>query len=128
MTRIIVADDDRITSHLVCSLLRKQGYQPEAAFDVPSFLLLSRRSPVPDVVLLDLHMPGGTGVESVRWFMEDPTLARIPLVLMSGTNGSAAEALGFQLGAMAFLGKPIDPVRLQSVVSTALLRPAAGLE
>ena len=120
MTRIIVADDDRVTSHLVCSLLRKQGYHPEAAFDVPSFLLLSRRSPVPNVVLLDLHMPGGTGVESVQWFMEDPALARIPLVLMSGTNGSAAEVLGLQLGAIAFVGKPIDPVRLLAVVATAL--------
>ena len=120
MTRIIVADDDRITSHLVCSLLRKQGYQPEAAFDVPSFLLLSRRAPVPDVVLLDLHMPGGTGVESVQSFMDDPVLARVPLVLMSGTNGSAAEVLGLQLGAMTFLGKPIDPVRLLSAVATAL--------
>ena len=120
MTRIIVADDDRITSHLVCSLLRKQGYQPEAAFDVPSFFVLSRRSPSPSVVLLDLHMPGGTGVESVQWFMDDPTLARIPLVLMSGTNGSAAEVLGLQLGAIAFVGKPIEPVRLLAVVATAL--------
>ena len=124
MTRIIVADDDRVTSHLVCSLLRKQGYHPEAAFDVPSFLLLSRRSPVPNVVLLDLHMPGGTGVESVQWFMEDPALARIPLVLMSGTNGSAAEVLGLQLGAIAFAGKPIDPVRLLAVVATALAAEA----
>lgn len=120
MTRIIVADDDRITSHLVCSLLRKQGYQPEAAFDVPSFLLLSRRSPLPEVALLDLHMPGGTGVESVQWFMEDPALARIPLVLMSGTHGSPAELLGLQLGAKAFVGKPINPTLLISVVADAL--------
>ena len=120
MTRIIVADDDRITSHLVCSLLRKQGYQAETAFDVPSFLLLARRSPVPDVVLLDLNMPGGTGVESVQWFMEDPILARIPLVLMSGTDGSAAEVLGWQLGAKGFVSKPVNPMQLISVVATAL--------
>ena len=120
MTRIIVADDDRVTSHLMCAKLRRHGYAREAALDVPALFRLCAAPPAPQVILLDLHMSGGSALHSIRRLVDDPTLSGTPLILMSGSSNSPEEQDGQLLCAVAFLLKPIDPTRLVDTIDAAL--------
>ena len=86
MKRIIVAEDDRMTSHLLCAVLRKGGYAAESALDVSSLFVLCEQLPVPDAVLLDLNMPGGTGTDSIRRLKRTRALAHVPVIIISGSS------------------------------------------
>jgi CheY-like chemotaxis protein len=117
--RVVVAEDDRLTSHLVCAILRKSGYLPDAAFDVPLTLAAAARVPLPVVILLDMHMPGGTGMEVLRTLKApDAATALVPVIVMSGSSAEeiAVDEL-MRLGAVGFLGKPIDPSRLTALLA-----------
>ena len=59
--RILVADDDRVVSTLVCALVRKKGWQAIAAFDANQAFMVAMQNPPPDAIILDIGMPGGTG-------------------------------------------------------------------
>lgn len=122
MTRVIVADDDRVTSHLVCSVLRRQGYEAEPARDVEALFVACARAPAPAAILLDLNMPGGSGADSVHRIRHDPALARVPLIVVSGSELSADHAMALDAGATAFIDKPIDIARLLAVLADAIAR------
>ena len=120
MKRIIVAEDDRMTSHLLCAVLRKGGYAAESAFDVSSLFVLCEQLPVPDAVLLDLNMPGGTGTDSIRRLKRTGALAHVPVIIISGSSVPEDQATALALGAYAFLCKPIDPQSLLDALRAAL--------
>ena len=61
--RVLVADDDKMLSQMLCSVLRQAGHKPTPAFDSVQALMNAMRQPVPDLVLLDIAMPGGSGLD-----------------------------------------------------------------
>lgn len=124
MTRVIVADDDRVSSHLLCAVLRRNGYAPEAVMDVSALFEASHRMPTPTAILLDLNMPGGTGADSIRRLKSAPELADVPIIVVSGSDDPADQAESLGLGASAFVSKPVDPARLIGVIQRAV--DAAG--
>ena len=128
MTRVIVADDDRVTSHLLCAILRKSGYAPEPALDVPALFAACARTPVPGAILLDLNMPGGSGADSIRYIKRTPPLAAVPLIIISGSDVEADHVEAMELGAVAFLNKPIDPAVLLATLTRAMVGRARSLE
>jgi CheY-like chemotaxis protein len=119
MTRVIVADDDRVTSHLVSAILRRGGYAPEPVLDVPALFAACLRAPTPRAILLDLGMPGGTGADSIRYIKGTPAVAAVPLIIISGSEADADHVEAIRLGAAAFLDKPIDPAALLSALARA---------
>lgn len=120
MTRVIVADDDRVTSHLLCAILRRTGYTPEPVLDVASLVAACARRPVPQAILLDLNMPGGTGADSIRHIKATPALAGVPLVIVSGSDDASDRDQAMLLGAIAFLDKPLDPARLLDILGEVI--------
>lgn len=122
MTRIIVADDDRVTSHLVCAILRKHGYLPEPARDVDELFAACANAPRPAAILLDLNMPGGSGTDSVRRIRSDPALTGVPLLIVSGSDQEADHQMAVASGASAFITKPIDMAQLLVAVTDAIGR------
>ena len=126
MTRIIVADDDAVTSHLVCAVLRTHGYAPEPARDVESLFLACTKQPRPAAILLDLNMPGGSGADSVRRIKSDSELAGVPLLIVSGSDQAADHQMATAAGVSAFIDKPIDMAHLLSVVADAIARASGS--
>ena len=106
--RVIVAEDDRVTSHLVCALLRKHGYTPEQALDLPALVAACEREPTPSAILLDMHMPGGSGTDTLRWLKGHTSLGSVPVIVMSGSHSADDDRTAKELGAIAFLDKPIQ--------------------
>jgi putative two-component system response regulator len=71
----------------------------------------------PNLILLDIMMPGMNGFEVCRKIKENPGLSSIPVVFLSGNNSEEDIRTGMSLGAAGFLGKPINPVKVQEIIS-----------
>jgi CheY-like chemotaxis protein len=115
---LIVEDDPEVRSMLI-ALLGAQGFYAVAAEDGLEALHLLRtvrhRAPdAPCLVLLDLNMPRLGGSEFRRAQLEDPTVAQVPIALMSGAAGLTQTAKA--MGAVATLAKPIDVDALLKIV------------
>jgi two-component system response regulator MprA len=120
---VLIVEDDRDVREMLCYFLSTEGFHIVAAEDGLEALHLlrtmRRRAPAePCLVLLDLRMPRLGGQEFRRAQLEDPTVADVPVAVITGaTDGHQhAEALG----AVALVHKPIDVTLLLDVVRTAL--------
>ena len=116
---ILIVEDDADTREMLATLLVMEGFHAVAAEDGLEALHLLRtvrhRAPeVPCLVLLDLKMPRLGGHEFRRAQLGDPTVAGVPVAVMSGATDLEARALA--LGAVASVSKPIDCDVLMEVV------------
>ncbi|MCU0524373.1 MAG: response regulator [Elainella sp. Prado103] len=104
--RILVVDDIPDNSFLLQTLLEEEGYQVEVADDGRTALRKIADNP-PDLILLDVMMPGMNGFEVTQRIRQNAELPFIPILLITGyTEPSPAD--GFDLGADGFIRKPID--------------------
>jgi CheY-like chemotaxis protein len=116
---ILIVEDDRETREMLATLLALEGFHAVAAEDGLEALHLlrtvRRRAPeVPCLVLLDLKMPRLGGNEFRRAQLGDPTVASVPVAVMSGATDLEARAKA--LGAVASVSKPINCDVLMEVV------------
>ncbi|MFP8966496.1 diguanylate cyclase domain-containing protein [Pokkaliibacter sp. CJK22405] len=78
------------------------------------------RSQQPDIILLDIVMPGMDGHEVCRQLKADPSTENIPVIFVTSQNDDNDEAFGFEIGAVDFISKPINPVIVRARVRTQL--------
>jgi DNA-binding response OmpR family regulator len=122
--RILVADDDMVMSQLICAIVREAGHEPMPAFDAMQTVMFAMRSPAPALIILDISMPGGTGVEALRKLKRSAKTSMIPVVVLSGSTDAGMPAQVKALGAVDYLPKPIEPESLLAVLSRALEKAA----
>jgi two-component system, chemotaxis family, chemotaxis protein CheY len=115
---ILVVEDDPLTREALGALLGGAGYTARAAAEGGEALEVLRQGPPPDLILLDLLMPGMDGWHFRREQQHDPALATIPVVVCSGTGDADLHAAA--LGAIGFIDKPIDPDQLLDTIHRAL--------
>jgi CheY-like chemotaxis protein len=120
---ILVIEDDAMTRQSLGMILGPAGYATCEAADGQEALLLLQRGPRPDLIVLDLLMPGMDGWHFRREQLRVPALAAIPVVVCSGTGDADLHAAA--LGAAGFLDKPIDADQLLEMVAR-VLRQAQG--
>jgi putative two-component system response regulator len=120
---ILIADDDRVLSQLVCTIVRKAGHVPIPVYDSMQALMFAMRPPVPALIILDLNMPGGTGLEALRKLKLSARTSPIPVIVLSGSVEEDMPEHVKSLGAEVFLAKPIDPEQLLHAVRRALGEP-----
>lgn len=123
--RILVADDDRVIAQLICAVLQKAGHQPVPAHDAMQAFMFAMRSPAPQLVVLDVNMPGGTGVEALRKLKQSARTCGIPVIVVSGVEDPTMPQRMRELGALDVLPKPVDPAALLEAVDRALGRAVA---
>ncbi len=106
--KILVAEDDKVVSLLVCGILREQGHKTLAAYDQMQTIMFANKLPGPDAIILDLSMPGGTGGETLRRLKSSTRTQTIPVIVLSGTCEPHAPRLVAELGGESFLSKPVN--------------------
>ena len=117
--KVLVADDDKVLTRLVTAGLKTRGWQVEVAHDAMQALMFAMKAPHPDVIALDIGMPGGTGFTVLKKLRQSSRTEQIPVVVVSGSISEADEALVTELGAVAFLRKPVDAQTLHDTLSRA---------
>jgi DNA-binding response OmpR family regulator len=107
--RVVIADDDADVRMLVMIAVRKAGLVLAAVAEDGNEAWQFVREQMPDLVVLDVSMPGLSGLDVCRLIRSDPQLAEIPVLLLSaGVSGSSHE-LGIEAGADDFMPKPFSP-------------------
>ncbi|MBO9544207.1 PleD family two-component system response regulator [Caulobacter sp.] len=109
--RILVVDDIEANVRLLEAKLTAEYYEVTTAMDGPSALAMAAKD-LPDIILLDVMMPGMDGFTVCRKLKEDPATRHIPVVLITALDGRADRIQGLESGASDFLTKPIDDVML----------------
>lgn len=109
--RILVVDDIEANVRLLEAKLTAEYYEVSTAMDGPTALAMAARD-LPDIILLDVMMPGMDGFTVCRKLKEDPTTRHIPVVLITALDGRGDRIQGLESGASDFLTKPIDDVML----------------
>ncbi len=117
MRRVLIADDEPNVRRMLASLLRSEGFRVQEA-DSGDACLLALREFEPDVILLDLLMPGRTGLETLVELKRAAT--DVPVVMMSGRASLADAVQATQLGAHHFLEKPLSPEAVLLILGSAL--------
>ncbi len=114
---VILAVDDAPENLDIVKNLLASRYTIKAAINGPMALKIASRQP-PDLVLLDVQMPGMNGYEVCRQLKADPATAAIPVIFLTGESDIAKEAYG--AGASGYVLKPIDPAVLLPMIEKHL--------
>ena len=120
--KILVAEDDSDIADLIVRYLRKQGWTAHVASAGDEALAFARREPV-DLVVLDVMLPGLSGLEVCRALRDDKATAATPIIMVTARAEETDRIVGLDIGADDYLAKPFSPNELVARVR-ALLRRA----
>jgi putative two-component system response regulator len=118
--RIMVVDDEPLNSKAVIKYLRQAGYDNFAQSADPGDVLRTMQQFRPDLMLLDLVMPGISGIEILRSVANNEELARTPIIILTAVDDRRVKAEALNLGAADFLTKPVDASELTARVRNVL--------
>ena len=114
--KILVIDDDKTVVGTLTAVLRAAGYQVVSALDPVQGFMAARREK-PQVIILDLMMPAGGGMQLLGKLM---STGKAPVVVITVMKDPRIEAEARAAGAAAFLPKPVDPGALKDVIESLL--------
>ena len=107
MSKILIVEDDPDIRELLRFNLEKAGYTLFLAEDGEKALALARKHS-PDIILLDLMLPGVDGLEVCRTLKKDPELQRIPIIMVTAKGEEMDRVVGLELGADDYVVKPFS--------------------
>jgi two-component system phosphate regulon response regulator PhoB len=122
--RILVIDDEKDLIELVRYNLEKEGFVVRSAQDGESGLEAARKES-PDIILVDLMLPGIDGLDVCRSLRSDSRTARIPLIMLTAKSAEADRILGLELGADDYVTKPFSPRELIARIKAVLRRTSS---
>ncbi len=121
VTATILVVDDTKTNRLLCLALFQGEYRVLLASSGREGLELAQRE-TPDLILLDIMMPGMDGYETARYLQRDPELCKVPVVFITALSDNESQVKGLELGAVDFITKPFNATILRHRVGNILER------
>jgi CheY-like chemotaxis protein len=121
---VLVVDDDEVVRKLVGAILKEEHYRlvfVNSGLEAMKVLNTVR----PDVILMDIEMPGMNGMQATRQIKADPRLAGVPVIMITGHSDSAMVRDSFRSGAADFIVKPFDREKMIAKVAAAAGREVA---
>ena len=118
MKTVLVVDDEPIVREVVVRYLEREGYRTLEAGDGDAARAALARTP-PDLVVLDVMLPGTDGLELCRWIR---STSRLPVIMLTARGEEADRIVGLELGADDYVTKPFSPRELAARVKSVLRR------
>lgn len=123
--RILIVEDDKQICDLLSHYLRKEGFQAVPAPDGETGFARAKELG-PDLVLLDILLPGMDGLELLRRIRTAPELRRTPVIMLTAKGDETDRIVGLELGADDYIPKPFSPREVVARIKAVLRRAAAG--
>jgi DNA-binding response OmpR family regulator len=119
-SRILIVDDQPDLAGMMADMLSDAGYATRTAENGRD-ALADIQAERPDLVVLDVNMPGLDGFEVATMLKADPSTATIPIIMVSAQDGRGARLIGLESGAEDYLSKPVDSAELIAKIRNLLL-------
>jgi len=120
MALILIVDDSPTEVFQMKRALEKAGFRIEAAADGEEALRKAREMH-PDLIFMDIVMPGMDGFRATRTLTNDPSTRKIPVIMVSSKGAESDRVWGMRQGAVDYLVKPVTPAQLLEKAQAALL-------
>jgi CheY-like chemotaxis protein len=117
MPKVLIADDSRLYVHLISGWLQDRGFEVIVASDAIQTLVMVTRCQ-PDAVILDISMPGGSGIDILKKLKLSTKTKHIPVLVVTGNAGNEMRNLVKRLGAADLLEKPPDCTQFCTILSS----------
>lgn len=119
MARVLIVDDSPTETYKISQMLSKHGYEVLTAESGEKGLAMAR-SEQPDVVLMDIVMPGMNGFQATRQLTSDSATSGIPVIIVTTKDQETDRLWGKRQGAKGYLTKPVDDSTLVSTIKSVL--------
>jgi len=120
MALILIVDDSPTEVFQMKKALEQAGFRIEAAADGAEAIRKAREMH-PDLILMDIVMPGMDGFRATRTLANDPATRSIPVIMVTSKSEESDRVWGMRQGAVDFLVKPVTPAQLREKAQAALL-------
>lgn len=119
--KILIVDDEKDIVKMIDYNLKKEGFRTVLAYDGEEAIDLAKRDN-PDLIILDLMLPGIDGLEVCKTLKKENKTARIPIIMLTAKAQEADKIVGLELGADDYVTKPFSPRELIARVKAVLRR------
>jgi twitching motility two-component system response regulator PilH len=119
MVRVLIVDDSPTQIFTLKALVEKWGHETLIAENGDQAIEMARKEQ-PDVILMDIIMPGMSGFQVTRKLSKDSETRAIPVIFVSTKDGEADRVWGMRQGAIGFVTKPVNPDLLLSAITDAI--------
>lgn len=123
MASILIIDDSPTDVRVFTTLLERAGHQI-AAVNTAEEGIERVRADLPDLVIMDVIMPGMNGFQATRTLTRDPATANVPIVMITTKSMETDRVWGLRQGARAFITKPVNEKELLACINDLLPRAA----
>ncbi|MEN3274465.1 MAG: twitching motility two-component system response regulator PilH [Massilia sp.] len=114
--KILIVDDSPTERYYLTDILVKNGFSVSTA-DNGEDALAKMRAERPQLILMDVVMPGANGFQVTRSIARDPELAAVPVIICSSKSQETDRIWGMRQGAKDYFVKPVDPARLLATIA-----------
>jgi len=116
---ILIVDDDTVTNQMIQTILAWAGFDTACAFDVAG-PLAGIREHHPDLILLDVRLPDGSGFDVCRQIQGEPGASQAPVLFISSNEDVSTKVQGFEAGGVDYITKPLAGAEIIARVRTHL--------
>ena len=120
MTQIMIVDGSPTDVHLLKKILEKNGFNTLTASDADEGIQVAKREK-PDLILMDVVMPGLNGFQATRELSSDPETSTIPVIIVTRKDQQVDRVWGMRQGARDYITKPVKEGALMSLINEALV-------
>lgn len=125
MSRVLIVDDSPTETYAFQGMLEKHGYEVLTADNGADGVALARQE-LPDVVLMDIVMPGLNGFQATRQLTKGADTAHIPVVIVTTKDQETDRVWGRRQGASGYLVKPVDEEKLVETIEAVMAGKTLG--
>ncbi|MAZ65603.1 MAG: two-component system response regulator [Kangiellaceae bacterium] len=119
MAKVLIVDDSPTETHILTELLQKNGHTVECASNGQDGVAKAKEV-LPDLVLMDVVMPGLNGFQATRQLKKDSTTSHIPVIIVTTKDQATDRMWGMKQGANDYVTKPVSEAELMKAVDSVL--------
>ncbi len=119
MARVLVVDDSPTEVHVLKGILEKNGHSVSSADNAEDGIKAAKAGK-PDLILMDVVMPGMNGFQATRALTKDPDTATIPIIIVTTKDQETDRVWGLRQGAKDYIAKPVDEGMLMGKIKAVL--------